>query len=350
MTKTPTDSIAIDREFQRLKGTGISPSISRYIDWLKDTIIPEYVKNDQAAQMWQKRYHFVIKSIQFISVSIILLVISQALFFHELHELLWIEVVLICIMFLLYTAGKKGDYHMKWLKYRFFAEKLRCCMFTFILYDLTEIKEILHRETTFLISNEVRSEWKEIIDPIIKHLESRGKPIIDTNQEFGNIKNFIGSLWLNDQLLYHKRKMTLNHNRYKTFEQAGITLLIVTFIAAIFDSIGIGAIHEQSHGLISNPGSKIPHPFPINKIFIVIAIVFPSITAALHAIANSLEMHKLGFRSRLVTANLLEMNRKLNNISSPDALRDFLVEVTEFFTREHEEWHSIIALNEPVVA
>ena len=359
MSETNPLTESIESCYKNLAGSDISPVLRLYIEWLKETVIPEFVKNNLLAVKWQKRYRMTIQSIHMISVIIVTIVISQAIFFPHHHQLLWIEVVLICMMFAFYFTGKKGKYHLNWLKYRFISERLRSAIFSFVLYDQHDVKKMLEEELLFLITQEVRHEWKTVIENIFTKMDEKKKPRVDVSTELSNIKHFIMTRWLDDQSDYHTEKMKSNGKRYSAFETLGFLLLGITLIAAVLHSFGIGnhvSVFSYfsallSDGPVHSKGTPVNliDTFTFSNLFVVIAVIFPSIAAAIHAVAHSFEMHKLSFRSQMVIKTLEGMKTRLGTITDPDDLPPFLADLTGLFAREHEEWHSIVALNEPVV-
>ncbi len=320
-----------------------SPLFS-HLRWYCDIILPTFIKVNIKAIKSQKKYQFGITFIYLASTCIVTLVIIQALFFPNIFQLIWIEVLIILIMLFVQWQSKKFAYHQNWLESRFLAEKLRNLLYISLFFNTKDSINV--ERGSFISSNKSTKQWKTFM----KYFSFDEKPFINIIKHLQTIKDFLKVDWIESQIKYHIHTGNRNHKRLKLIERIGFCFLILTIGVAISHALGIGhhtaigdVINSIFHFSSEHSNGHNETSFTIGNLLTIFALFFPALSASLNAIKHTLEYQKMHIRSLEIVSILKDFKNMIDEIKDEEELKNFISSVEKFFMHEHEEWITLVA-------
>jgi len=104
----------------------LSPNL---LEPLREHLLPQFVRADLLAQRYQSRYMKTGIAVYALATIAVATVTIQTLFYADHPEILLLEVAGMAIIIMLLLISLKGEWHRKWIDYRFLAERLRAALF-----------------------------------------------------------------------------------------------------------------------------------------------------------------------------------------------------------------------------
>ena len=339
----------VETEYRYLShGVEASSSLGRYLEWVRQAVLPRFVDNDRTAIDYQRRHHRVLLFIYGTAALVVGIVIMQTLFLPQLHQLIWFEVALIAAMLLVQTLDRHGRYRDRWMEHRFLAEKLRFAAFTLIWHDEGEISSSIASARSLLETGLRHQSWQEALSRI----DLSAKPEVEVADEMPRVMAFIRENWLENQRRYFAKTKERNHRALNRMEGFGLVLLLVTILAAVLHALGVGhhtpisgilGFLEPSAHAAEGGGGHYEGSYTVGNLLIVLAILFPAVSASMNAIKHSLEHHKLCLRAARALDGIVEYERLLDQVPDAATLGRLVHDMDHFFMLEHEEWYALVS-------
>jgi hypothetical protein len=345
-TDLPSPNASTSQASLRGSVSNVTP-LEGYQAWTKKEVEPQFDEHDQRALKYQRKYQGALKFVYIASVFAIFVVVAQTLFFPSLPQIIWLEVAIIVSMICVQKIDERGEWHDKWIENRYMGEKLRCAMFTFLVFDRKEFMHMGSMHRSFL----ARSEIDQKIEKVLDKINFITKPVIDLERNIGLIAGFLSESWLKSQYNYHKRTHKKSEILYARFEKVCLALLFITIAAAIVHAFGIGHHQLQSFGEMPAMTADTTHEGAVHAAFqwnlpnfmVLLAILLPAISAAITAVKHAFEIRKISLRSQQIMVVLEKMMAETAAATDAGQLRHVVAEAEHFFMREHEEWYSLVA-------
>jgi hypothetical protein len=96
---------------------------------LPQHLLPHFVRADLLAVRYQRRHARAGTAVYLLATAALTTVVLQTLFLPDLPQLLWLEVTFMAAILILLAMSRAGEWHRKWIDYRFLAERLRAALF-----------------------------------------------------------------------------------------------------------------------------------------------------------------------------------------------------------------------------
>jgi hypothetical protein len=283
-----------------------------YIDILKTSLLPQFIKGDMLAQKYQKLYFIVGNSIYTLAAAAVATVTIQVLFFPEIPQIIWIEFILISIILILLVVSNIKDWHRKWIDYRYFSETLRSALFLKVANIKCNIPQApphlglaIEKDWT---SKAFFSVWKNNQD---------NKEMIP----FLSFKKFLIDGWFTDQMNYYQKASLKNEKNHEIFTRLGEIFFVLTLIVAVFHALNFEIL---------------PH------LLTTIAILLPTSAAALTGIRNNHEYIRNAKRYKQMAHTISNINERALEVENMESLVSLLEKANQVMLGEHQDWRVIV--------
>jgi hypothetical protein len=331
--------------------TGYSPSDLRSIC---DYLLPYYVRADRLAQDYRARYQSTGEMLHFCAVAAVAVLAGQALFLpHDIWPVL-VEMVVIVLGLYLWLRERRGQWQMKYIDYRFLAERFRATIFMAAAeMERTGLEAPRYLSLTFSESDWVVSAFSAVRDLVPHPIEQRNEP------GFDRLRRFLSVAWIDRQINYHRSTQELQEKMGRRGERFVMALVVGTLVSAFLHimaerhlleplgrRLGVGAIAAHLPGWAAWLHVRLP----LNLVFTWLAIVLPALAAAVSAIRNQREHEKISRRSGEMVHHLEELKSAMNEAADRDTFLECVREADETMLYENEDWRVVVRFraNEPL--
>lgn len=223
------------------------------------------------------------------------------------------EILVIAMIIIWHWWGNKQGWHTAWIHSRFLAEILRMHQW---LLPVMGIASFMYRQES------TRTNWGHWL--YRRYVISAPLSAIRIDQDIVEKNRKDIGEYLQDQLHYHKRKVSSEEFKHKLLHRGGYTLFALTLVAAVAHILHIGGHHMA--------------PW-----FTMATIVFPAFGAAFHTIMVQTEVERLIATSEHMQKKLEGMKSLLDDAEKVAFLRDLSVDAAELMAGEASEWHQMVA-------
>jgi hypothetical protein len=315
-----------EKIFASQEGSGI-PQI--YKNEAIQKLLPHYVKASSIAAYNQGRYHKTGKmaySVSTASVAFMAVAVVFGTKFLPVAIFCYIaELFALCSLFQMIHKAQKAHVHINWLENRALTERIRSMFF----YVSCGIRPDSFNE----LENGTNNNW---INRVVA--EMRDELAAPGSCDFSNVSTFdafIRTMWIHDQIAYHKGKATSSHDKNKRLKLLGIRL----FGSAIF----VSAIHLIT-ALMGATGHHPSHYILIiEEMLTVIAVTLPAAAAAVGGYRILMEHSRIASRSYSMVQHLslLEVRSPLSKNS--DDLKQLIVSAEKIMLDESLDWTNLMS-------
>ena len=296
---------------------------------LSEHVFRPYAKASILARGFKKRYMRVGLSIYvFSSLAVAIVLIS--VIFDILH--VWAFVLEFLLLSVIYTSirfAREAKVHARWLGYRFLAERLRSTSYFFLAGFRFE-------DPTATESNEYTSRndassvlYDEIWLPLhrFQYTEESMHPSDDANQV---IVDYVRKSYVDEQLRFQQRYHLKHHNKNHRLETAGGLLFFFAILAAVLHII----LHVYHNWL-----SEIEW---INNGLTFLALIFPTVAAALEGIRHKNEYARNTHRSSLMIQELKKISQEYRSIKTNEEFSKVLIKSATLILNDNEDWRNLM--------
>jgi hypothetical protein len=301
---------------------------SDLVEPLAGTLLPELARARLLADRYQRRYMWAGSAVYGLAALAVATITIQTLFFADFPQLIWLEVAIIAVILLLLMASRIGEWHRKWIDYRFLLERIRAAIFLSILCVRCE------KPTTpqYLSLSHRSNDWMLLAFEGI--LDRRPLEYCFLNIPLEPLKTFLSAAWIDDRLSCYTKNSEWNRQRYTLIAQTSELLFAVTLVAA--------AIHafDVEHALLPPP--PLDHP----SVLAAVTIVLPAIGAALAGIRVQREYLRNAERYAHMVRHLSTISSQIRRAGSKEELVNVLKEANEVTLREQQDWRVVFRFRE----
>ena len=146
-------------------------------------------------------------------------------------------------------------------------------------------------------------------------------------QELEELKTLLVNNWVDEQIRYHRHTHRRHLRRYKRLLYAGNTLFGLTLLVALLHVFHVGT-ELMSH------------------VFAFLAIMFPSVAAALGAVRTHREYLRNAKRSEEMVRHLEELRKKIETTQNTERFYQVVREIEETMLHENEDWRVVVRFHE----
>ena len=266
-------------------------NVRPYLSW----VLPYFARADALAVSFQATYvRFSIAQF-LLGAAAVIAVATQTLFFPGHPELVWIEVLLMLSLLGILYASRHAQPHERWISHRFLAERFRTAFFL----ALADVGSRRGSSSDRIYVGYQSEEWMErAFDEVWSQRPE--SYLAETHQE--ELKSFLGTYWILDQLRYHQKVSERNERRHRLLNNLSAVLFGITLLAAVLHALGIGAPGHDEHG---------ESVWTIHNLLIFLAISLPAVGGALGGIHAQREYHRNAERFGRMVPYLDAMHRRL---------------------------------------
>ncbi len=297
-----------------------------HLEPLRQHLLPLFVRADLLAQRYQYRFTRAGTFVYVLAALAVATVTIQTLFFPHFPQLLWLEVAAIGMVIILLWATRSGDWHRKWIDYRFLAERVRAALFLYVAGIECNLPKppphlsISHRPDDWMI-RAFGWIWKT-------------RPPRQSNGEmpFEVLKKFLLLAWVDDQAAYYGRTSTRYDHRQKRLTRGAEVLFWLTLAIASMHSLGLG---DTSADLAILP-----------NFLTSLAIILPVIGAAIGGIRVHREYLRNAERYGHMARYLSTLGDQMQRAQDLESLTALLQQANEVMIRENQDWRVLILTQE----
>jgi hypothetical protein len=304
--------------------SGIPPDAVRP---LCRTIMPHFARAHLLARHYERMYRRTGNVIYSFSALAVLTITLQTLFFPAYLWIVWLEVLEIAVIIFFLIGSRAGEWHRKWIDYRFLAERIRAAFFLCIVCAHCE-----KPATTIFTSLAHRpNDWMVIAFERV--VESRPMDYCRLDIPFQPLKTFILDAWVDNRLNFFSERSEANRKKYQVYANLGEAIFFLTLILAAVHASGL----EFAEATI----------FPSLPLTLAaLTIVLPAVGAAMAAIRVQREYQKNSERYLHIMRHLSSIRNQIHDAPDLPGLCGYLEEMNEVTLREQQDWRIIFRFRE----
>lgn len=303
---------------------GLDPVV---IHPLTETLLPHFSRTVLLTKRYERRYMRAGSLVYALAAAAVATVAIQTLFFPTVPGLLWIEVAEMGTVLFLLIASRVGDWHRKWIDYRFLSERLRTALFLSIFCVRAETPDPAMKP----MFSHTPNDWIEVA--FTRILETRPLLYCDLTLPFEELKNFILSAWIDDQISSYTTMSGWNRQRHELLSQAGNTLFTLTLVLAAIHAFGRDHIWTADHSNMA-------------AILAALTIIFPAVAGSLGAIRIKREYLHNSERYAHMVRHLSLIGLQIKRVSTIGTLVEALEAADEVTLREQQDWRVVFRFGE----
>jgi hypothetical protein len=303
---------------------GLDPG---FLNPLAETLLPHFVLVHLLKRRYERFYTWAGAAVYALAAAAVATVTIQALFFPEYPEMVWLEVAEIAAILALLMLSRIGDWHRKWVDYRFLSERLRTALFLSVFCVPVERPALPpHLSLSHTPNDWLNTAFEEI-------LEKRPLEYCALDIPFEPLKNFLISAWIDEQISFYARNSTWNRRRFTLLSEAGDGLFTLTLILAAIHAMGL--VERFPPGLVDT-----------TALLASLTIILPAIAGALGAIRIKREHLRNSERYAHMVRHLSIIGNQIKRARDHTELIRTLREANEVTLREQQDWRVVFRFRE----
>ncbi len=312
-----------DLKFQATQAGIGEEYLSQLLANVRGCFLPHFTRADLLAQHYQNRYARTGTAVYALAAGAVVIVALQSLFLHEFASLLWLEVAAMAGILALLIASRRGDWHRKYIDYRFLAERLRAALYLACAgaNDLTDAPGNMPTLGT--------GDWMTRAAASVQALVPRGNRAAIP---LAPLKALLSKAWVRDQASWFERKGGRHRRRHEQLARAGEVVFAITLVAA--------AVHAT--GWAEALAERVPLP----SLLTFAADCLPAVGAALAGIRMHREYLQTAERYIDVTRALGALVDRIEYASTDEELIALLREADAIMRQENQDWRVVIRFRE----
>jgi SMODS and SLOG-associating 2TM effector domain 1 len=232
----------------------------------------------------------------------------------------WAEVASLVTLTLIFLVLNRGEFHDRWISYRFLAERLRSARFlipagvdfprprpTVTAYVERDPSNWIQRTfDEFSVSE--REQWHH------KRRRERGEKTRNQLADEAALKRRLADQWIGAQISYHGQRFKEHHRWHWLLLTTILVLFAAAVICAILDASGVG---RSVTGFLS--------------------VLLPAAAASLGALLTVRQDRQLAERSRQISTDLREAQWQINH-ADEHGLVGTAMQAAHIMAEENEDW------------
>jgi hypothetical protein len=302
-----------DRFFKNKEGSAIPQDMKQAA---RTILLGHYIRASLMAKHYQKIYKTVGPMVYAFSAAAVAAIAIGTLVPHLANWAFGLELFLLAAILVSVMSANRRRVHKKWIESRYLAERIRSAVFFAACgmevspLELPPFMRIAHNPNDWMVKifNETWNRMPEM-------------PGCDAGR-LGSALAYIRKHWIRDQIEYHKDKSEKTRRMSRMLETGGT----IAFIAAL-----CAAFCHLLFSLLSHSGFA-------ERYLVFLAIVFPSLGAAVGGIRAHHEYSRLEKRSSAMHLTLCEIDESFESDYTPEAFDALMREIEELMLRETQDW------------
>jgi len=295
---------------------------SDFLQPLNENLLIQFVRATTLAKRYQSRHMEAGSAVYPLSAAAVATITVQMFFFSHYHRLLWLEVIEIGCLLLLLIASRIGEWHRKWVDYRFLAERLRAALFL----CTGGIQCDPPRPPPYLQLSHRPDYW--MVRAFVWIWSMRKKEQLNGKISYESLRHFLQAAWIGDQIFYYTRTSQQYREKHTRLAHSGEILFALTFVATLFHTIGYGE-------------SMLLDSFHLPNILASMAIILLAVGASLAGIRVHREYLKNAERYGDMAQYLSTIQDKKDRVSGLEELIGLLEGANELMLRENLDWRVV---------
>lgn len=288
-------------------------------------LLSYFTRADLLAQRYQGRQVKAGSAIYALATAAVATSTLQTLFFPELFQLVWFEVAEMAIILCLMAAAHLGDWHRKWIDYRFLAESLRVAPFL----SIAGVASTLPKPPPYLRLADRPDEW--MTRAFERIWDNRTRMNVEYEIPLVPLKEFLLRGWVGAQIAYYLKASKRQGRRHEQLSRAGQIVFLLTLVAAAIHATGWGELLLQAL-----------HP----NMLAWVAIVLPAIGGALGAIHMQREYLRNAERYIHMARYLSTLDEEIKQAPNRASLTSTLERANKVLLLENQDWRVLILSQE----
>jgi hypothetical protein len=249
--------------------------------------------------------------------------VTAHVLFLPLHTwLLWLEVLEMGAILAVLALSWHGEWHRKWIDYRFLAERLRAAVFLWVAgIECEPPKPAPH-----LSLSHRPDDW--MVRAFAWIWSTRPAMASCPRLMFDNLKAYVNTAWIGDQISFYRRKSRRQRARHSRLALAGAVMFGLTLVVAIVHAARLEARWR-------------PEPAGVTQVLAFLAIVLPATGAAIASVRVHREYLRNSERYRQMADHLTRSMGEIGQANGREALTRCLQEANDLMLLENQDWRVI---------
>lgn len=363
----PQIKAKFSRQYRRLvRRATQSGYLSQTIEDIYKTGLSNYARADTLAQKYQKRYNAAVLAIYGLAAAAVGVAAIQIFEHGGSHGVLssesassdWLfrmlpglEAFLMLIVLVIIQRGVSGNWHEKYLEYRYLAESFRAAMFTALVADEHGAMSSYRRA----VRSSTSGNWVLLA---IYSAWNRASAPGALSGDLEGLKKLLSEVWVQGQIAYHGSKHDATRAKHKILSLAGGSLFVLAVVAALIHLFGNYLPDSLLHMTAGSPPNSISasvrHASEILKELagsthngmIYLAIILPAVGGAVGAIRSHRDYKRVYIRCHETACQLEEIKQKIREAKGMESLRLHVRAAQDIMLRENEDWRSLLWFQE----
>ena len=322
--RTRYEQLVADKKrtlLQAARDTGLRDASVRPM-W--DQILPHYVRAELLALDYQLLYMRAARWLHYLSAAAVTVAVAQWMF--DLPKgVITLEILAMILALCLLFAGRREQWHEKWLRDRHLAERWRILLYTSLAgCDNATTNRTLHESLPYYRQPE---DW---VLQVTDCLAARASAALKEPLPFEQLRLFIVMNWLKAQAAFHRDTAASRRRRAHLAHSLGILFFSGTLLMALLHLLGVG--HAEHHDSASSHGTW------LSCAITSLAIILPAWGAAIHSVSSLLDHDRIAERSQRMAALLDNLAIRMRQTSTPEELTQEVQRAAMLMMNENHEW------------
>ncbi len=283
------------------------------------TVMPSFIRANLLARHYHSLYKMAGNVVYSLSALAVFTITIQTLFFPHILWIVWLEVLEIAVIIVFLVGSRIGEWHRKWIDYRFLAERTRAAFFLCIIC----IRCHKPVSTTYSSLAHRPNDWMVLAFERI--LDMRPIEFCRLDIPFHALKTFLLNAWVDNRLNFYTIASDENNKKYNFYAYLGKSIFFITLIIAV--------VHAT--GLEYTEADLVPS---FHFLLALLTITLPAIGAALAAIRVQREYLKNSERYASIMRHLSSIRNQIHASEDMKTLCGLLEEVNNLTMSEELDW------------
>jgi hypothetical protein len=283
------------------------------------TILPSFVRANLLARHYHSLYRMTGNIVYSLSALAVFTITVQTLFFPHILWMVWLEVFEIAVIIVFLVGSRIGEWHRKWIDYRFLAERTRAAFFLCVIC----IRCHKPVSTTYSSLAHRPNDWMVLAFERI--LDMRPIEFCRLDIPFHALKTFLLNAWVDNRLNFYTVASDENYKKYNFYAYLGESIFFITLIIAVVHATGLEYTRPD----------LVPS---FHFVLAMLTITLPAIGAALAAIRVQREYLKNSERYASIMRQLSSIRNQIHAAEDMKMLCGLLEEVNNLTMSEELDW------------
>jgi len=296
---------------------------------LSEYVFRPYAKASILARGFKKSY-MLVGLLIYVFSSLAVGIVLISVIFEVLH--VWAFIIEFILLSVIYTSirfAREANVHARWLGYRFLAERIRSASYFFLAGFRFE-DPLSNKTEEYTTRNDASSVmYDEIWLPVnrLRYDESSEHGAAHANPV---IVEYVRKSYVDEQMYFQERYSKKHHKKDIKLEKAGRWLFFLAILAAVLHII-LHFLHSHGEGMEW-----------VNKGLTFLALMFPTLAAALEGIRHKNEYARNTHRSSLMMLELKKLSDEFALVETNTDFNNMLRKSADLILNDNEDWRNLM--------